>query len=94
MSVLSQIAVGPGAAVALLLKAVAGGVFSVFVTWALILSAESWRLNTAVRKLGVTGPVAVAGGWTALMRSPIVAVVLSAAFGVGFFVVARFAGRR
>lgn len=93
MSVLSQIAVGPGAAVVLLLKAVAGGLIAVFFTWAVILSAESWRLSIVVQKLGVTGSVAFAGGWTALMRSPIVALVLSAAFGVGFFFVARFAAR-
>jgi hypothetical protein len=42
--------------------------------------------------MGIEGLGAVAGGWTALIHSPLVAVLLALAFGLGFYLAGRLAG--
>jgi 23S rRNA C2498 (ribose-2'-O)-methylase RlmM len=76
-----------------LLKAVAGGLVSLLFAWIVIVSADLWKAKIIAAKHGATGLGAVSGGWTLLMRSPVIVLVLSAAFGLGFFFIARLAGR-
>ena len=59
------------------------------VMWCLILSVYMWRLSAAARRQGVTGLWAVAGGWTYLLHVPLVVILLTAAFGVGLYLMVR-----
>lgn len=74
----------------LLTKAICAGLGAVLVAWIAILVAYYWRLEAYNRKQGVTGLGAVAGGWDLLLQMPIVAIVLSAAFGICFHLTVRW----
>jgi hypothetical protein len=73
--------------VSLLFKAISGGIFCLLVTWVVVLASHSWRLSNSINKTGELG--AVAGGWLFLLQSPLVLVILTVAFGVGFYTVVR-----
>jgi 23S rRNA C2498 (ribose-2'-O)-methylase RlmM len=72
-------------AVAHLLRAIAAGVLCVFATWIGILIADHWRIKIYNAKHGIVGLGATAGGWSYLLQSPTVAILLSIAFGIGFY---------
>lgn len=73
----------------ILMKGIIGGVVAALLMWCVILSAHMWRLSAAVRRQGVTGLWAVAGGWTYLLHVPLVVILLMAAFGIGFYLLVR-----
>jgi hypothetical protein len=90
-----QVAVeAAGRPISLLFKAIGGGVFCVFVAWIGAIAALSWRIRSYNAKHGVTGLNAVAGGWTFLLQSPMVVVLLAAAFGIGFYAAVRWTLRQ
>jgi hypothetical protein len=70
------------------LKSILGGIGAVVLTWIIIVCVFAWRTNVAASQEGMTGLVAVAGGWSHLLRMPLVAVLLTAAFGVGLYLTA------
>lgn len=72
-----------------LLKAIGGGVLLVLVTWVGIVSIWYRRLMANAPK-GLGG---VAGGWDYLLSYPLVALLLSIAFGVGFYLTVRWLHR-
>jgi hypothetical protein len=80
-------------AIMILIKAIGGGVISVLIAWIVILIVNSWRLEIYRRKHGVTGLVATAGGWNYLLQLPIVAILLSIAFCIGFYATVRWVVR-
>lgn len=84
---------GPLGAVALLLRAIGSGVLCLLLAWVGVVAAQFWRIKGLNAKHGVAGLGAVAGGWTFLLRSPLVVLVLSIAFGIGFYLAARWASQ-
>ncbi len=76
----------------LFVKSIIGGVVALLLAWVGVLASEIWMLKIYNARHGVQGLGAIAGGWTMLMRSPTVVLLLATAFGVGFYLVARFAG--
>jgi hypothetical protein len=77
----------------LLFKAIFGGVFCVLSMWIAIVMTDTWKLYRDLAKQGMTGRVAIAGGWAYLIQLPGVVVLVSLAFGVGFYLVARWSVR-
>jgi ABC-type antimicrobial peptide transport system permease subunit len=77
----------------MLIKAIGGGLVGVLVGWVAILVADYSRIEIYNRRHGVTGLGATAGGWNFLLQLPIVAILLSAAFGIGFYATVRWATR-
>jgi hypothetical protein len=75
----------------LLFKAISGGIFCLLATWIVVLAFHSWRLSNNIGKTGELG--AVAGGWLFLLQSPLVLVILTVAFGVGFCAAVRLISR-
>jgi hypothetical protein len=85
---------GPVGAVSLLLKATLGGVACLLVTWIGILVAHFWRIKNYNAKHGtVAGLGASAGGWNSLLQSPIVVILITVAFGIGFYAAVRWSLR-
>jgi hypothetical protein len=72
------------------LKSLAGGVGAVCLTWAIIVAISMIRINLIRKRQHLTGLVAVAGGWTELLHSPFVVIVITMAFGAGLYLTARF----
>ncbi len=70
-------------------KSLLGGVVAVIVMWAIILTAYVQRIRAEMREHGATGLFAVAGGWSYLLQKPSVALLLTAAFGIGLYITAR-----
>jgi hypothetical protein len=66
-------------------KGLLGGIVSATVMWTTIVSYQSWHTTSSARKLGYEGPVAIVGGWQYLAQVPWVVVLLSIAFGLGFY---------
>jgi hypothetical protein len=66
-------------------KGLLGGIVFATVTWTAIVSYEAWHTTSSIRKLGYGGPVAISGGWQYLAQLPWVVVLLSVAFGLGFY---------
>jgi hypothetical protein len=73
----------------MLVKGIVGGVIATILMWCIILSFHVWRVNAAARQQGLTGLGAMAGGWTYLLHLPLVLVLLTAAFGLGLYVMTR-----
>lgn len=71
-------------------KSVLGGVVAVVLTWVIIIFWFMWRLEAVRRQQGETGLGAVAGGWNYLLHLPSVVILLTAAFGVGLYITARW----
>ena len=70
-------------------KALLGGIAAATIAWLAIIIIAAWREGARARAAGLIGPVAVAGGWNALLHSPVVVILLAAAFGFGIYVAAR-----
>jgi hypothetical protein len=70
-------------------KGLLGGVGAAIVMWMIVLCFSMWRLSVTKKRLGIEGLGAVAGGWTYLAHSPTVVVLLTIAFGLGFFLTTR-----
>jgi|HubBroStandDraft_6_1064221.scaffolds.fasta_scaffold1378574_2 hypothetical protein len=70
-------------------KGLLGGLGAAIVMWTIVLCYSAWRLSVVKRKLGIEGLGAVAGGWTYLVHSPIVVVLITIAFGLGFYLTTR-----
>ncbi len=68
------------------LKSVLGGVAGVVAMWIVIVCAFMWRMGT----LRTTGLTAVAGGWSYLLHTRWVVILLTAAFGVGLYLTAHW----
>lgn len=73
----------------ILLKCIFGGLAAVVLVWVLIVAAYVVQLKRAVEQQGVSGQLAVAGGWNYLLHKPLTAVLLGAAFGLGVFLTAK-----
>ena len=73
------------------LKSLAGGVGAVCFTWIIIVTVSMIRLNVALKRQHMTGLGAVAGGWTMLIHTPWVVLLLTLAFGIGLYVTGRLA---
>jgi len=70
-------------------KSLLGGVIAAIVMWAIILTAYMQRIGAEMREHGTTGLVAAAGGWSYLLQKPSVALLLTAAFGIGLYIAAH-----
>lgn len=68
-------------------KAILGGVFATILVWIAILAYQQHQNTVMNEKMGITGLGAVAGGWSSLLNSPYVVVILSIGFGIGFYIV-------
>lgn len=73
----------------ILAKSLLGGVIAAVVMWAIILAAYTQRIRAEMREHGAAGLYAVAGGWNYLLQKPAVALLLTAAFGIGLYITAR-----
>jgi hypothetical protein len=71
------------------LKALGGGVVGAIIMWVVVLSFRMWRIHVAGAQHGLTGLGATAGGWTLLLHSPAVLLLLTGAFGFGLYLGAR-----
>jgi hypothetical protein len=78
--------------VVLFLKALFCGFVAAIGAWGVVLCFWMWRLSVQKKRMGIEGLGAVAGGWTFLVHSPLVAVLLALAFGLGFYLAGRLAG--
>jgi hypothetical protein len=74
-------------------KGLLGGLIAATVMWTVIVFYYNWHATRGVGKLGYGGPVAVAGGWQYMVQVPWVVVLLSVAFGLGFYVVVSWVAR-
>ena len=70
-------------------KGLLGGLAATVIMWIAVVAFDYWQLTMTLKKMGVQGPFAVAGGWTELAHTPLVIVLLSAAFGLGFYFATR-----
>jgi hypothetical protein len=77
----------------ILVKAIGGGIASLLLVWVAILIVNYWRVETYNREHGVSGLGAVAGGWNYLLQLPIIPIVLSAGFCLGFYLTVRWVVR-
>lgn len=93
MQGITETRIGALGAVFLLLKAIGGGVFCLLGMWIGILVIHGWRMRNAVSKQGGTGLGATAGGWTFLLHSPLVVILLTIGFGIGFYAAIRWSLR-
>ena len=71
------------------LKALGGGIAGTVIMWIVVLSFRMWRIHVANVQHRVTGLGASAGGWTLLLHTLAVLILLTAAFGVGLCLSAR-----
>ena len=69
-------------------KGLLGGVVAVTITWLTVLFCFHWRTTNRGHALG-----AVSGGWQYLAHAPWVILLLSVAFGLGFYVVVTWIPR-
>ena len=73
----------------ILVKGIFGGIVALIVMWCIILAVHTWGMRMVARQQGITGLTAIAGGWNYLIHMPLVVVLLTTAFGIGIYVVAR-----
>ena len=66
------------------------GIAATIIMWLGVIGASMWRLQEARKQRGDSGLVAVAGGWSYLLRAPLVIILLTAAFGVGLYITVRW----
>ncbi len=74
-------------------KGLFGGLIAATVMWIAVIFYDNWQTSRNVKKLGYEGPVAVAGGWQYLAQLPWVIVLLSVAFGLGFYLMVSWVAR-
>jgi hypothetical protein len=74
----------------ILLRSVLGGVITVFVMWFVIVCFHVWHLHAMARQRGATGLGGIAGGWGYLVGMPSTVLLLTAAFGAGLYLTARW----
>ena len=66
-------------------KGLFGGLIFATAMWISVILCHAWSAIRDARKLGYAGPLAIAGGWQYLIQAPWVVVLLSVAFGIGFY---------
>jgi len=93
MQGVNETAGGPVGGIFLLFKAIGGGVICLLGMWIGILVTHVWRMKSALTKQGATGLTATAGGWTFLLQSPVVVILLAIGFGIGFYAAIRWSLR-
>lgn len=74
-------------------KGLLGGLIAAIGMWMVVVFYYNRHATRSVRKLGYEGPVATAGGWQYLVQVPWVVVLLSVAFGLGFYAVVSWVAR-
>ena len=74
-------------------KGLLGGVAAATFMWMMVVVYQNWYATRSIRKMGYEGPVAAAGGWLYLLQLPWVVVLLSVAFGLGFYAVVSWIAR-
>jgi hypothetical protein len=74
-------------------KGLLGGIIAATLMWAVLIFYYNQRWAENVRRLGYEGPTATAGGWEYIVQVPWVVVLLSVAFGVGFYLVVSWVAR-
>jgi hypothetical protein len=74
-------------------KGVLGGIIFATIMWTVIIVCNTWQTTNRARRLGYEGPVAIAGGGQYLAQVPWVVVLLSVAFGLGFYLVVSWVAR-
>ncbi len=70
-------------------KCLFSGIVTVLLAWFVSLVIFVVRTATAAKAFGGQGPVAIAGGWEYLLRTPLIVTLLTLAFGIGFYLCAR-----
>ena len=70
-------------------KGLFGGVLAVTLTWIVVVFVFYWSRMRAIRAQGVTGPVAIVGGWNHLLHMPVILILLTVAFGFGLYLLSR-----
>ena len=70
-------------------KALFSGVVAVVVMWVAILFYSTWQNTLRSPAARVTGLGAVSGGWTALLHSLPVLLLLTIAFAIGLYLASR-----
>ena len=71
----------------LFVRSIFGGIIAVLLTWIVILIA--WYVWVSRKISNQPGLRAVAGGWDMLLHTPLVLLLLTLAFGIGLWLVAR-----
>jgi hypothetical protein len=74
------------------LKSLTGGLVCVVVMWTVILFVYMRYWTQVGDGRGDAGLGASAGGWDSLLHMPIVVALLTVAFGVGVYMVAKWSG--
>jgi hypothetical protein len=74
-------------------KGLFGGLIFATAMWTIVIFYHTWHATRSARKLGYVGPVAIAGGWQYLAQVPWVVVLLSVAFGMGFYLAVSWVAR-
>lgn len=74
-------------------KGLLGGLMAATLMWTAVIFYYNRHAANEVRRLGYEGPSATAGGWQYLVQVPWVVVLLSVAFGLGFYVVVSWVAR-
>ena len=74
-------------------KGLLGGLVAASVMWTVVILGYDWNATRGVRNPGYEGPVAISGGWQYLVQVPWVVVLLSVAFGLGFYAVVSWVAR-
>jgi uncharacterized membrane protein len=70
-----------------------GGLIASTLMWTVVIFYYHWHATRSIRKLGYGGPVAIAGGWQYLVQLPWMVVLISVAFGLGFYLAVSWAAR-
>jgi len=72
------------------LKCLGSGVAAAVLLWLVSIVVLTFRIGLLSKSESISGrPIAIAGGWDYLLRSPAVVILLTAAFGTGFYLCAR-----
>ena len=74
-------------------KGLLGGLIAATLMWTVVIFYYDRHAAGNVRRLGYEGPVAFAGGWQYLVQVPWVVLLLSIAFGLGFYLVVSWVAR-
>ena len=70
-------------------RCLACGIFAVLVAWFISIVFFGIQTTATAKGQGPAGLTAVAGGWEYILHKPLVVILLTVAFGVGFFLCAR-----
>jgi hypothetical protein len=74
-------------------KGLLGGLIAATVMWTVVILSYNWLVARSISKRGFGAPVAIAEGWQYLVQVPWVVVLLSVAFGLGFYAVVSWVAR-